>query len=335
MSSVVTVDQTEVSDCDELREAVQDAQVDILQLERGKMSGTITHVSVDTVGVSTGDFTQGLRSLGNLSDRRWALAAVLDASALWQHFEAMPGDLLILPPNHELYARYLTSNQYAAVFIEENELFAFLEGQPGALDAAVWRQSSALLTTDPATAAARTATLRLLLGALAKHGPAMSVGEVEDYKFRLLNLMTAPVIKSAGYRYRDPRLKQSSLELVRDVEHFLIETGTPPHIYELADHLGVSRQNLYRAFREVHGMPPGQFIDRKRLRDVHTALLTAAPGMETVEVIARQHGLIHLGGSAESTSHSSPSCRQRPCIGPRHPAGRSNEVNLEYKNQGR
>ena len=82
---------------------------------------------------------------------------------------------------------------------------------------------------------------------------------------------------------------------MRDVEHFLIETGTPPHIYELADHLGVSRQNLYRAFREVHGMPPGQFIDRKRLRDVHTALLTAAPGMETVEVIARQHGFIHLG----------------------------------------
>ena len=151
MSSVVTVDQTEVSDCDELREAVQDAQVDILKLERGKMSGTITHVSVDTVGVSTGDFTQGLRSLGNLSDRRWALAAVLDASALWQHFEAMTGDLLILPPNHEFYARYLTSNQYAAVFIEENELFAFLEGQPGALDQQHHEQ--VLRRVDPALGA--------------------------------------------------------------------------------------------------------------------------------------------------------------------------------------
>ena len=124
--SIITVRQAKVSDLGGLRDAVQDAPVDIVQLDQGKMTGTITHLSVGSVGVSTGDFALGLRSLGSLSDRRWSFASVLEAPALWQHFEATPGDLLILPANHELYARYFVANHYAATFIEPEEMFSCL-----------------------------------------------------------------------------------------------------------------------------------------------------------------------------------------------------------------
>ena len=45
---------------------------------------------------------------------------------------------------------------------------------------------------------------------------------------------------------------------------------------------------------EVLGISPMQFFRRKRLRDVHTALLMAKPGM-TVEGIAVEHGFLDGG----------------------------------------
>jgi transcriptional regulator GlxA family with amidase domain len=83
--------------------------------------------------------------------------------------------------------------------------------------------------------------------------------------------------------------------MTQRTEHFLIETDTRSHISELVVHFGVSRRNLYRAFHEVHGMPPGRFIDYKRIGHAHTALLAAVPGVETVEGVARHHGFNHLG----------------------------------------
>ncbi|MCA1455902.1 helix-turn-helix domain-containing protein [Bradyrhizobium sp. BRP22] len=285
-----------------LQDAVQDAPTEILQLERGQMTGELTHLSVGRVGASTGTFSRGLRSRGILSERRWVLGMTLDGSpALFQNIETMPGDLVIVQPGTELYARYVGSNAYASIFVEPEELFAFLGTDPGAQDAWIWRQPVTVLSTDPTTGRARAAGLRMLLNVVAAHGETMTAGSAEYYRLRILELMTGPVIHSAGWHHRKPRLSLA-VSLVRDVDRFLVDAGpTRVNLTDLAHQFGVSPRALQHAFAEVLGVPPREFFRRKRLGAAHTALLTAGPG-DTVTRIAIEHGFADVGRFARDYS---------------------------------
>lgn len=286
-----TISQTEISDVEVLQEAVQDAPLDIVQLEPGKMTGQLKHLSVGTVGVSIGSFSRGFRARGVQSDRRCTLS-INEKPVVILGFEVRPGDLFLLKPGHEIYATYSGANTYEATLIELDELFGFAQiMDPAALDAHPWREPAAVLKTDPAIAAARTTELRALLRVLAKYGPTMSAGTADYYKRCLLELVTAPII--SGSKYRGPRLR--SAELVRDIDLFLIEAGPRPvHISELCAWFDKPARTIYRAFYEKHGMSPRQFHQRKRLNDVHKALLMAVPG-DTVTGIAIKHGFSHVG----------------------------------------
>lgn len=289
----VTVRRTPFSDFEMLRDAVQDAPTEIVQLEHGKMVGELTHLTLGRLGASSGIFSRGLRSRGILSEGRLMLGMMLDgAPALFQNVEAQPGDLIIIQPRYELYARYFGINVYASIFVEPEELFAFLGTEPAVQDAAVWRQPFTVLTADTAVARARAAGLRMLLTAIGREGLTMSAETAEYYRRRILELMTAPVIDR--WRYR-PIPVRSALALVRDVDRFLIETGSKrAHLSDLAHQFGVSPRALQRAFADVLDVPPMEFFRRTRLGHAHTALLTAAPG-DTVTGIAVDHGFADVG----------------------------------------
>jgi AraC family ethanolamine operon transcriptional activator len=97
---------------------------------------------------------------------------------------------------------------------------------------------------------------------------------------------------ASHYHGSQPR---SSAILVREVDHYLSEAGSRPiHISELCERFNVHRRRLHRAFDEVLGVPPITFLRRKRLSDVHTALLLAGPAA-TVKQIAIEHGFLELG----------------------------------------
>lgn len=182
---------------------------------------------------------------------------------------------------------------YAATFIERDELFAFLATQPGAQDSAVWSRPTTLLTPDRATAAANVKQMSLLLAALAEHGPRLSAEAADFFKRNILELLTAPVRDAV--RYRGPKLQSAAAALVREVDHFLVDAGNRPiHISELCTEFNVGRRMLHRAFIEVLGLPPITFLRRKRLGDVRAALLMGGPDV-TVRKIAIEHGFAELG----------------------------------------
>jgi AraC-like DNA-binding protein len=290
----VTVRQTEISDFEALRDALQDAPIEIVQLEHGKMSGTMTHMSVGSLGISTGNFTRSVRARGVQSKRRWMIGMVLDAPASIQHVNVIPGDHLIIAPDHEIYTHYPTANRYVATFITPSELFAFLDSQQlGAADAATWQRSSSMLETDPAIAAANAMEYRMLLTAIRTLGPTMSAEAADFYKRNVMELATAPFLN--GVHYRGPKLMTTAATLVREIDRFLMNAGSRPiHISELCEKFNVGRRRLHRAFIDVLGIPPITFLRRKRLGDVHTALLMAGPAA-SVRQIAIEHGFVELG----------------------------------------
>jgi AraC-like DNA-binding protein len=291
----IAIQQTDFSDFEALRNAVQDAPIDIVQLEQGDIAGSLAHFTMGSFGLSTGSFTRGVRARGVLSQNRWTLGMLFDAPGLLHTYESLPGDLAITAPNYELYASYPRANRFAAVLIPENELFAYLEAQqPDASNAAVWRRStSVLVAADPAASATTTAQFRTLLRALAAHGSTLSSEAVEFYRRNIMELMLAPALE--GFTEKSPRVTLRHIRLVQDVERYLDDDGSRPvHISELSEAFKVRRRTLHRAFSEVLGIPPITFLRRKRLGDVHAALSEGRPDV-MIKAVAIEHGFLELG----------------------------------------
>lgn len=293
----VTVRRATVSDFEVLRDAVQDTPTNIMQLERGRMGGSLLHLAFDSeVGVSTGEFTHAIRTTGSLSDHRWGIGTVLHAPALINHVEMLPGELLILRPNHELYTRYSGANGYATVFITPEELFAY----PGAAEAAVLQQAGAVLSADPAVAAVRVQTFRSLLERVSAEAATMTAGAADFFRRALLDLLIQPVLERVDHR--KPRMQQSTAKLVRAVEQYLVDVSDRPvHNSELANRFGMDLRSLQRAFKDEIGIGLIAYQRQKRLHDVHTRLRYGGPDlalneMETdlfIKDIAKEHGFIH------------------------------------------
>ena len=108
---------------------------------------------------------------------------------------------------------------------------------------------------------------------LAEHGPTLPDQSVDFYRRGLLELVTAPIRERVNYHGRASGTSADRRE--REVDRYMIEAGNRPiSISELVAHFNVPRRTLLRAFVEALGMPPISFLRRKRVGDVHTALLT-------------------------------------------------------------
>jgi AraC-like DNA-binding protein len=292
----IAIQQTNFSDFEALRHAVQGAPapIDIVQVERGEIAVSLTHLAIGSLGLSTVSFSRGVRARGVLSESRWTLGMLFDAPGLLQTVESAPGDLVLTAPNFELYASYPSANRFAAVYIPENELFAFLEGQrAGASNAGVWRRPTSVLTaTDPTASATTAAQFATLLGVLTKHGDTLSADAVDFYRRNVMELITAPVLER--FTEKPPRLSLRDVRLVQDVERYLDDAGARPvHISELSEAFGVHRRTLHRAFSEVMGIAPISFMRRKRLGEVHEALLQSGPAA-LIATVAIEHGFADL-----------------------------------------
>ena len=289
----VTVAINPFSDFEALHGINQDGQTEVVQIGRGKMSGSLTHISVDSsFGISGGSFSRGVRLRGVPSERRFMLGMVLatdgEATA-WQQ-EVRSGDFLMVAPGQERYSAYQDATKFSAALVSPDELHSFLADRPGAIDEAAQLRTE-VGHVDAATAANHVRNLSSLTEVLAEQGPSLPIGTVEFYKRNILEVVTAPIRHAVGYHGRQPR---SYAALVSDVDRYLIEAGNRPvHISELCVEFNVSRRALHRAFMNVLGMPPIAFARRKRLCDVHEAL-SNPERIATVKQIAITHGFADL-----------------------------------------
>jgi AraC-like DNA-binding protein len=292
MSVSIAIRRTIFSDFEAMQDIAPDQRSEIVQLGPGKMTGTLTHLSLPSnFGITTGSFSRGLRTRGVLSQQRWTAGVVLEnkgpISVLQQSVNA--GDLVMIAPGQERYASYQGAASFLLTFIEPQQLQAFLATEPSAQD--IWQQPFMVVASDPATTAANIEQLTTISAALIEHGQTLSDDAVDFYKRGILELLTAPLGDAAVLRYGR---QLAAAMLVREIDHYLTAAGNRPvHISELCEQFNVNRRALHRAFLDVLGMPPVTFARRKRLGDVHTVLLHG--GHETViRAVARAHGFADL-----------------------------------------
>jgi AraC family ethanolamine operon transcriptional activator len=294
-SAHVLVNRMRVEDFESLRESVPASTSEVVQLEQGRMSGFLTHISIGDFSLSSGSFSLGVRTQGIFSDRRLTFGILLDTSDRVSTLchEMRPGDIGVSPPGVEHRCRYYGGASFAAISVCAAEFFSFLESEPPLSDMKIWRNRT-LLRPDPNMARTTTERLNTIISWMSKHGSELSVEAAGFWKRSLLEFITARIMSASALG--DSQQISSASALVHKIEDYVGVAGTRPlHISEICAEFGVSRRSLHRAFDEDLGMAPVTFLRHKRLCAVHSILRDGDPAKITVAEAAMQQGFAELG----------------------------------------
>jgi AraC-like DNA-binding protein len=96
----LTVITSRVDGFEGFRDAVYGSHVDVMQLQRGRFRGLLTHIGVGDFSLSVGSFSVGLRTQRTSSDPKLIVGMLLGAESRVTHwsYDMDPGDVLVIPP---------------------------------------------------------------------------------------------------------------------------------------------------------------------------------------------------------------------------------------------
>ena len=291
----LTVITSRVDGFEDFRDAVHGSYVDVMQLQRGRFSGLLTHIGVGDFSLSVGSFSVGLRTQRTSSDPKLILGMLLGAKSRVTHwsYDMDPGDVLVIPPGVDHDGRFHGAASYAAVRIDLSDVAGVFGGGNWMGDPANWSRKNCY-RADPRIGAEAVARLREIVSRLAEPETRVSPKAADFWRRAIIDIVTATVLHSQPPGTVEPI--PSATRLTRTAEHYIEAAGARPvHISEICAECGVSRRSLHRAFNEVLGIGPVTFLQRKRLCDIHSALRDSDPATTTISEIALQHGFFNLG----------------------------------------
>lgn len=293
--SELSVTTARVNDFEGFREAVHGSHVDVMQLERGKLSGSLTHVGIGNFSLSIGSFSAGIRTQRTSKEQKLIIGMLLGSSNRVTHwsYDMQPGDVLVIPPSIDHDGRFFGASSYAAIRLDLTDVASIFGNATDLADPATWSVKNHY-KADPRLGAIAVYRLRKIASRLADSTGDLPDQSADFWRRSITDAMMATVLHSLPSD--TARLHMSATALVRNVENYIDTAGTRPvHISEICTELAVSRRSLHRAFDEVLGMGPVTFLRHKRLCDIHSILRESDPTQTTVARVAIEHGFIELG----------------------------------------
>ncbi|GLR88502.1 helix-turn-helix domain-containing protein [Bradyrhizobium iriomotense] len=295
MGTHLLVDSRRLDGFEGLHQAVHGTHVDVMQLGRGRLRGTLSHVGIGDFSLSIGSFNVGMRTQRIASDDKLIVGMLLTAEDRVNHwsFDMRPTDVLVMPPLVEHDGIFHGASAYAAMRLDLDEVASIFGGEPRLADPESWRHKNHFRADLDVghVAASRLSRIVLQLGS---HDGALSASSAEFWKRSIAECMGMTILSSLPPD-GNARLP-SARRIIRKVEDFLEEAGTRPvHISEICVALAVPRRSLHRAFNEVFGVGPVTFLRHKRLCAIHSILRESIPGTTTVATVAMQQGFYELG----------------------------------------
>ncbi|OKO88117.1 AraC family transcriptional regulator [Bradyrhizobium sp. NAS80.1] len=295
MGQFLLVDSCRLDGFEGLRQAVHGSHVDVMQLGRGRLRGTLSHLGIGDFSLSIGSFNVGMRTQRVSSDDKLIVGMLLAAEERVAHwsFDMQLNDVLVIPPLVEHDGVFHGASAYAAMRFDLNEVASLFGGEARLSDPDTWR-SRGHFRADLETGAIASRRLVRIMSYLRTHQHRLTPSTADFWKRSIVECMAANVMSSLPPD--DAGWLPSARRLIRRVEDYLDEAGTRPvHVSEICAALGVSRRTLHRAFQEVFGLGPVSFLRHKRLCAVHSILHESAPGSTTVAAVAMDQGFYELG----------------------------------------
>jgi AraC-like DNA-binding protein len=295
MGQFLLVDSRKLDGFEGLHQAVHGSHVDVMQLGRGRLRGTLSHIGIGDFSLSIGAFNVGMRTQRSSSDDKLIIGMLLaaeDRVAHWS-FDMQLNDVLVIPPLLEHDGVFHGASAYAAMRLDLNDVASLFGGEARLSDPDTWR-SRGHFRAESTTGAIATRRLVAIMSHLRANKLGLTPSTAEYWKRAIVECMAVNVMSSLPPD--DSGWLPSARRMIRRVEDYLDEAGTRPvHVSEICAELGVSRRTLHRAFHEVFGLGPVSFLRHKRLCAAHSILNQSAPGSTTVAAVAMEQGFYELG----------------------------------------
>ncbi|WP_063683683.1 helix-turn-helix domain-containing protein [Bradyrhizobium stylosanthis] len=295
MGQFLLVDSKKLDGFEGLHQAVHGSHVDVMQLGRGRLRGTLSHIGIGEFSLSIGTFNVGMRTQRVSSDDKLIIGMLLaaeDRVAHWS-FDMQLNDVLVIPPLLDHDGVFHGASAYAAMRFDLAEVESLFGGEARLCDPETWR-SRGHFRADIESGAIASRRLVRIMSHLRTRAGSLTPSTADFWKRSIVECMAANVMSSLPPD--DIGWLPSARRMIRRVEDYLDEAGTRPvHVSEICAAMSVSRRTLHRAFQEVFGLGPVSFLRHKRLCAVHSILRESTPGSTTVSAVAMQQGFYELG----------------------------------------
>ena len=279
---------------DDLREATRGADLEIVQLKPDKLTGSIRHIGIGNLGISTGQFSSETRVRGTMHRERVVLGTLLDSagrSTQWWR-EIRPGDIGVFPAHAEIDVVHGGVTAYLVVSIPVPALASMLAGEEDLADPAFWT-TKGVYHTDPLIGAEMLQRFTGIISGIEHKLTALSHRAadflqrsiIEPFVLGLTSALTPASVRS----YTGARLVSETEDYVDAAD------GRPVHISELCSALRVSRRSLHRAFTDTLGIGPAAYLRRRRLSTVRSILSRCDTPAISIGDLAFEYGFPEAG----------------------------------------
>jgi AraC-like DNA-binding protein len=291
MGQFTTLRTQRVKGFEELDEIVLGTRREVVQLERGKLDGEVSHASIGDLPIDMASFSLGVRTRGGSHKERVGISILTESGnrAVRSSFESHPGDVLVLQPGCEHENRYYGHASIVVLMVSPTDIQSSFGTEGRMSDPSSWSRNH--YHGNAETVASAVPRLQSLLGRLGE--VSLTAEAAEYWKRSVIEAVTANV--AAGMPSEREGSLPSALKVVRRAEEYLDARAMEPvHISQICSQLHISRRTLHRAFHEALGIGPIAFLRNRRLCAVHTAL-RAPKHIGTISDIAMQYGFQNLG----------------------------------------
>jgi AraC family ethanolamine operon transcriptional activator len=291
MGQFASLRTQEIDGFEEFGEVVVGTRREVVQLQHGKLSGSVSHASIGCLHIDLACFNLGMRTKGASGAEGIVISMLADSAdrVTRSSYESEPGDVLVTPARSEHENRYYGGGSVIIASIRSDDINSsfYSEGDLG--DPAAWRSSH--FKGNTYTVQNVVPRLHSLVARLGE--TTLNADAAEYWKRAVIEAMSATIINGTSSE-RDGPLP-SALKVVEQVEEYLDAAGPGPiHISEICRHMHLPRRTLHRAFHEALGVGPIAFLRHRRLCAVHSTL-RMPKDIRTVSDIAMQFGFQNLG----------------------------------------
>ncbi|MHB0771641.1 helix-turn-helix domain-containing protein [Bradyrhizobium sp. 5.13L] len=275
---------------EQLRAATPTSNSEIIQIQAGRMHGRLRHANVAGLSVGFGTFSHGVISQGVYSNERVTVGFLTKTSSR----DSRRGDigtLRIWSPGMEHQTRYSAGVSFGAISVSTEDVARFFGPDSRFSEPTAWlAPNSSRITAEAGSVSSR--ALRSIMSGFHRHGSKLTLSEAEYWKRAILESACFAIANSE----HSDQFISSPARLVNRAQEYLDDSvGTPVHISELLSKLRVSRRTLHRAFSEVLGIPPMQYLRHRRLCEARLRLIREAAASITVAEVAFQQGFSDFG----------------------------------------
>ena len=294
-SGFTSVEGRSIESFEELRDAVQGTQIDVLQLERGRLRGHLTHMLIGGMPLSAGAFSLGVRTRGVLSDDRITIGMLTGCTnrvTHWSH-EMNPADVLVIPPGEAHDGRYHGGASYAAIVLDRADIASVFGAEPRLRELGF--EPKTHYRADPKGGQFVIRRLREVVARLEDTRSIWSADAAAFWKRSIIEIMTTTILSNEPSD-EDDVATLSARRIVGKVENYIEACGLRPvHVSEICCAVHVSRRTLHRAFHNAIGIGPVAFLRCRRLCCVHSILRSSDPATTTVADVAMNQGFLNPG----------------------------------------